>query len=84
MESMAMIKATIVSKVLGKTMTTYKVVLYKTTGETQTQWSSESHEEIMKLWEEEKTEQDKFSKIEHEISKPLLTSTLMIYCQRIN
>ena len=62
-----MIKATIVSKVLGKTMTTYKVVLYKTTGETQTQWSSESHEEIMKLWEEEKDEQDKFSKIDMEL-----------------
>jgi len=43
-------------------MKTYKIILKKTTEETQTQWSSESHEEIMKLWEEEKNEQDKFSK----------------------
>ena len=32
-----------------------------------TQWSSESHKEIMKLWEEEKAEQDKFSKIDMEL-----------------
>ena len=62
-----MIKAIIVSKVLSKTMKTYKIILNKTTGETQTQWSSESHEEIMKLWEEEKNEQDKFSKIDMEL-----------------
>ena len=48
-------------------MTTYKIILNKTTGETQTQWSSESYEEIMKLWEEEKAEQDKFSKIDMEL-----------------
>ena len=41
-------------------MTTYTIILNKTTGETKTQWSSESREEIMKLWEEEKAEQDKF------------------------
>lgn len=48
-------------------MTTYTIILSKTTGEMQTQWSSESHEEIMKLWEEEKTEQDKFNKIDMEL-----------------
>lgn len=35
-------------------MNTYTIILNKTTGESQTQWSSESHEKIMKLWEEEK------------------------------
>ncbi len=48
-------------------MTTYTIMLNKTTGQTQTQSSSESHEEIMKLWEEEKAEQDKFSKIDMEL-----------------
>ena len=48
-------------------MTLYKIMLNKTTGETRMQWSSESHEEIMKLWEEEKDEQDKFSKIDMEL-----------------
>lgn len=48
-------------------MTTYTIILSKTTGEMKTQWSSESHEEIMKLWEEEKTEQDKFNKIDMEL-----------------
>ena len=44
-------------------MTTYKIILNQTTGETKTQCSSESHEEIMKLWQVEKNEQDKLSKI---------------------
>lgn len=48
-------------------MASYTIILNKTTGETQTQWSSEAHEEIMKLWEEEKNEQDKFSKIDMEL-----------------
>ena len=48
-------------------MTTYRIILNQTTGEARTQWSSESHEEIMKLWEEEKNEQDKFSKIDMEL-----------------
>ena len=48
-------------------MTLYKIILNKTTGEKQAQWSSEPHEEIMKLWEEEKDEQDKFSKIDMEL-----------------
>ena len=48
-------------------MTSYTIILNKTTGETQTQWSSESYEEIMKLWEEEKNEQDKFSKTDMEL-----------------
>ena len=48
-------------------MTSYTIILNKTTGETQTQWSSESQEEIMKLWEEEKNEQDKFSKVDMEL-----------------
>ena len=48
-------------------MTNYTIILNKTTGETQTQWSSESHMEIIKLWEEEKNEQDKFSKIDMEL-----------------
>ena len=48
-------------------MTTYTIILNKTNGKTQTQCSPESHEEIMKLWEEEKNEQDKFSKIDMEL-----------------
>ncbi|MDA9641255.1 hypothetical protein N9T01_00660 [bacterium] len=48
-------------------MTTYRIILNQTTGESQTQWTSESLEEIMKLWEEEKNEQDKFSKIDMEL-----------------
>ena len=48
-------------------MTTYTIMLNKTTGETQTQRSSESHEEIMKLWDEEKTEWDKSNKIDMEL-----------------
>lgn len=47
-------------------MANYTIILNKTTGEKQTQWSSESQEEILKLWEEEKNEQDKFSKIDME------------------
>lgn len=42
-------------------------MLNKTTGETKTLWSSESNEQIMKLWGEEKNEQDKFSKIDMEL-----------------
>ena len=48
-------------------MTTYTIILNRTIGETKTQWSSESREEIMKLWEEEKAEQDKLSKIDMEL-----------------
>ena len=48
-------------------MTTYTIILNRTTGDTKIQWSSESREEIMKLWEEEKAEQDKFSKIDMEL-----------------
>ena len=48
-------------------MTTYRIILNQTTGESQTQWTSESIEEIMKYWEDEKNEQDKFSKIDMEL-----------------
>ena len=48
-------------------MANYTIILNKTTGEKQTQWSSESQEEILKLWEEEKNEQDKFSKTDMEL-----------------
>ena len=48
-------------------MTTYKIILNQTTGAAKTQWSTSSHDEIMKLWEEEKNEQDKFSKIDMEL-----------------
>ena len=48
-------------------MTTYRIVLNRTTGESQTEWISESYDEIMKYWEEEKIEQDKFSKIDMEL-----------------
>ena len=48
-------------------MTTYRIILNKTTGESQTERTSESYDEIMKLWEEEKNEQDKFSKIDMEL-----------------
>ena len=48
-------------------MTTDRIILNQTTGESQTQWTSESLEEIMKLWDEEKNEQDKFSKIDMDL-----------------
>ena len=48
-------------------MTIYTIILNKTTGDSENQWSSESHDEIMKLWEEERNEQDKFSKIDMEL-----------------
>ena len=47
-------------------MTTYRIILNQTTGESQAKCTSESYDEIMKLWEEEKSEQDKFSKIDME------------------
>ena len=48
-------------------MTTYRIILNQTTGESQTEYTSESYDEIMKYWEEEKSEQDKFSKIDMEL-----------------
>ena len=48
-------------------MTNYSIILNQTTGVTQTQWTSESYDEIIKYWEEEKNEQDKFSKIDMEL-----------------
>ena len=48
-------------------MTNYSIILNQTTGATQTQWTSESYDEIMKYWEEEKNEQDKFSKIDMDL-----------------
>ena len=48
-------------------MTTYRIILNQTAGESQTECKSESYDEIMKLWEEEKSEQDKFSKIDMEL-----------------
>ena len=48
-------------------MTTYRIILNKITGESQTERTSESYDEIMKYWEEEKNEQDKFSKIDMEL-----------------
>ena len=48
-------------------MTTYKIILNKTTGESRTECTSESYDEIMKHWEEEKNEQDKFSKTDMEL-----------------
>ena len=48
-------------------MTTYKIILNQTTGESQAVHTSESYDEIMKCWEEEKNEQDKFSKIDMEL-----------------
>ena len=48
-------------------MPNYSIILNQTTGVTQTQWTSESYDEIMKYWEEEKNEQDKFSKIDMEL-----------------
>ena len=48
-------------------MFTYRIILNQTTGESQTECTSESYVEIMKLWEEEKSEQDKFSKIDIEL-----------------
>ena len=48
-------------------MTTYRIILNQTTGESRTECTTESYDEIMKLWEEEKNEQDKFSKIDMEL-----------------
>ena len=48
-------------------MTTYRIILNQTTGESQTECTSESYDEIMKLWEDEKAEQDKFSKMDMEL-----------------
>ena len=48
-------------------MTTYRIILNQTTGESQTEYTSESYDEIMKHWEEEKNEQDKFSKTDMEL-----------------
>ena len=48
-------------------MTTYRIILNKTTGGSQTEYRSESYDEIMKHWEEEKNEQDKFSKTDMEL-----------------
>ena len=48
-------------------MTTYRITLNQTTGESQTECTSESYEEIMQHWEEEKDEQDKLSKIDMEL-----------------
>ena len=48
-------------------MTTYRIILNQTTGESKTEYTSKSYDEIMKYWEEEKSEQDKFSKIDMEL-----------------
>ena len=48
-------------------MTIYRIILKQTTGKSQTECTSGSYEEIMKLWDEEKNEQDKFSKIDMEL-----------------
>ena len=48
-------------------MTTYRIMLNQTMGGSQTECTSESYEEIMKHWEEEKGEQDKLSKIDMEL-----------------
>ena len=48
-------------------MSTYKIILHQTTGGSQTEYTSESYDEIIKHWEEEKNEQDKFSKIDMEL-----------------
>ena len=48
-------------------MTTYRIILNQTTGESRTEYTSESYDEIIKHWEEEKNEQDKFSKIDMEL-----------------
>lgn len=45
-------------------MTTYSILLYQTTGEVQTQFTSDSKEEIMKLWELEKNQQDEFTEMD--------------------
>ena len=48
-------------------MTTYRIILIQTTGESHTEWTSESYDAIIKHWEEEKNEQDKFGKIDMEL-----------------
>ena len=49
-------------------MTTYRIIINQPTGESQTECTSESYEEIIQHWEEEKYEQDKLSKIDMELA----------------
>ena len=48
-------------------MTNYRINLYQNTGETQFQWESESLEEITKLWNQEKSQQDEFTEFDEEL-----------------
>ena len=45
-------------------MTTYSILLYQTSGEIQNQYTSDSKEEIMKLWELEKNQQGEFTEMD--------------------
>ena len=45
----------------------YSIILYQTTLETQTEYTSESLEEIMKLWEEATDLEDEYSEIDDEL-----------------
>ena len=48
-------------------MTAYRIILNQATGESQTECTSESYDEIMKHWKEEKNKQDEFSQIDMEL-----------------
>lgn len=45
----------------------YSILLYQTTGEIQTYWTSDSLEEIKRLWEESKAEQDEYTEVDEEL-----------------
>lgn len=49
-------------------MSKYQIYLYQTTGETQFVFDAETLEEITKLWEECKNEQDEYTSIDAELS----------------
>ncbi len=42
----------------------FYIHLYQSSGEIQTEFTSESYDEIMKLWEQEKNEQDEFTEFD--------------------
>ena len=46
---------------------TYSILLYQTTGETQFVYEAETLEEITKLWEECKNEQDEYTSFDAEL-----------------
>lgn len=46
----------------------YYIHLYQSTGEIQTVFTSESKEEILKLWEQEKNAEDDYTEFDEELT----------------